>query len=66
MNNTNLINTIKDNISDKYNVEELAKYIGLNYTPKSWYIVYKEIKDRKLPKTILDKNLLDEILEYMK
>ena len=32
-------------ISNMYNVEELAKYIGLNYTPKSWYIAYKEIKD---------------------
>jgi len=28
------------------------------------YIAYKEIKDRKLPKTFLDKNLLIEILEY--
>ncbi len=51
-------------ISSMYNVEELAKYIGLNYTPKSWYIAYKEIKDKKIPKTILEKDLLSEILEY--
>ena len=51
-------------ISNMYNVEELAKYIGLNYIPKSWYIAYKEIKDRKIPKTILEKDLLSEILEY--
>ena len=51
-------------ISNMYNVEELAKYIGLNYTPKSWYIAYKDIKDRKLPKSNLDKNLLSKILEY--
>ena len=51
-------------ISSMYNVEELAKYIGLNDTPKSWYIAYKEIKDKKMPKTILEKDLLSEILEY--
>ena len=39
MNNTNLINTIKDNISDKYNIEELTKYIGLNDTPRFWCII---------------------------
>ena len=51
-------------ISSMYNVEELAKYIGLNDTPKSWYVAYKEIIEKKLPKTIIDKNLLSEILEY--
>lgn len=51
-------------ISSMYNVEELAKYIGLNDIPKSWYVAYKEIKDRKIPKTILEKDLLSEILEY--
>ena len=51
-------------ISSMYNIEELAKYIGLNDTPKSWYVAYKEIIEKKLPKTIIDKNLLSEILEY--
>ena len=33
---------IVSEISSMYNVEELAKYIGLNDTPKSWYIAYYE------------------------
>ncbi len=51
-------------ISSMYNIEELAKYIGLNDTPNSWYVAYKEIKEKKLPETILEKDLLSEILEY--
>lgn len=52
---------------DDLQMSELAKYIGLEDSPKSWKIAFEKIKNN-IPKTIkwLDKKYADEVLNYYK
>ena len=46
-------------------VAELAKYIGLDKVPKSWYEAYKNInKEEIFLEKLLDKRYFSNILEF--
>ena len=46
-------------------VAELAKYIGLDKVPKSWYEAYKNInKEEIFLEKLLDKRYFSNIIEF--